>query len=110
MDTNIRKGKMMFYGDAMFSRGLSRSGYFNRREAMELEEYGHTFMALLDGSLTPNNDDEQRFVNEMQNSTVEAMYAVNLWRKYLDVIAKSKVYHGFAKSYAGSSAMTDFSL
>ena len=109
MDTTIRKANRKFYGDAIFSHGLSRSGYFNRRESIELEEYGHTFSDLANGSLIPTNDDEHQFVEQLSSNSQTVSYPVQLWRKYLAALEKSKVHHGFAKSNAKNTPTEDLS-
>jgi len=98
METTIRRGKSPFYGDHAFSHGIARSGYFNYRESQELEDFGYTLSALLDGTLQPDNEEELKFVQDMKSSEPSNIYAVKLWKKYLDCLAKSKVLHGFAKS------------
>ncbi len=98
MQTEIRKGKTLFYGEQVFPHGLSRSGYFNKRESMELEIYGATFAALTDGTLMPENEEEQQFALLINTNTPDAPYSVKLWQKYLNAVARSKIHHGFAKS------------
>lgn len=99
----------MFYGDSSFPHGLSRSGHFNKRESQELEQFGHTLLALSTGALTPENEEEQQFVDALNSNAESSLYAVKLWRKYLDAINKSKVRHGFAQSNAKSQQVEDFS-
>lgn len=98
MFTTIRKGKSPFYGEQSFSYGLSRSGYFNRRESQELLEYGKTFQDLCTGALLPENEEELRFVHDMQTSDESSLYPVRLWKKYLDAVQKSRVHHSFSRS------------
>ena len=98
MNTTIRKANTPFYGDHTFSHGISRSGYFNKRESDELMAYGKTFDGLTNGSLKPENDEEVRFVADMQTSDESSLYPVRLWKKYLGSVEKSSVRHGFAKS------------
>jgi len=99
MNTTIRRGKVCFYGDKVFPHGISRSSYFNRRESEELRLYGHTFEALLNGTIQPENEEETHFVEDMLSDDESSLYPVQLWRKYLTVIKQSKTHHGFAKSY-----------
>ena len=65
MNTTIRKGKTLFYGDHSFSHGLSRSGHFTLKEAEFLESYGHTLSALANETLQPENEEEQLFVQQL---------------------------------------------
>ncbi|WP_077339076.1 DUF413 domain-containing protein [Pseudocolwellia agarivorans] len=98
MNTTIRKGTLFFYGDRTFARGFSRSGYFNKRESLELEEYGHTLQGLANGLLQPENEEEAQFVRDLESVHASSLYPVALWKKYLAAVEKSKVHHGFAKS------------
>ncbi|WDD97460.1 DUF413 domain-containing protein [Thalassomonas actiniarum] len=107
MKTSIRKGSSPFYGDQSFSHGISRSGYFNKRESDELMLYGKTFAGLSQGTLTPENDEEIRFVGDMQTSDESSLYPVRLWKKYLDAVEKSRVRHGFSKSQGRTPENTD---
>lgn len=98
MKTSIRVGKSLFYGDNSFTYGLSRSGHFNKRESDELAMYGNTFEGLCDGSLSPINDEEIQFVNVMKDDIESDLYFVNLWKRYLVAVDKSRIHHGFSIS------------
>ncbi len=98
MKTSIRMGKSNFYGDSIFTYGLSRSGYFNMRESEELAKYGNTFEGLWDGSLSPINEEEKQFINAMKSADESELYSVYLWKKYLAALDKSRVHHGFSMS------------
>lgn len=98
MKTSIRIGQHPFYGDKTFPHGISRSGYFNKRESDELALYGKTFESLSNGTLTPVNDEETQFVEAITHANESDLYSVNLWRKYLAALEKSRVHHGFSKS------------
>ncbi len=98
MDTAIRKGQRKFFGDAVFSHGIARSGFFNKRESVELEDYGHSFTGLLSGELSPINDEEASFIEAIKSASESELYAVRLWRKYLQSVEKTKVHHGFMQS------------
>ena len=106
METSIRKGSKPFFGDTIFSHGISRSGYFNKRESEELQEYGATFEALLSGVLAPENAEESAFISGMQTQNESDLYAVRLWNKYLQSVIKSKCHHGFMISEANGTTQT----
>lgn len=103
MDTTIRKGKVPFYGDHVFTHGISRSGYFNKRESEELLIFGHTLAALANGTLTAENEEEQLFIDQVSATEPATFYLAKLWQKYLASVTKSKMHHGFAKSSARST-------
>lgn len=98
MNTTIRKGKTLFYGDHTFLHGLSRSGHFTLKEAEFLESYGHTLSALANETLQPENDEEQLFVVQVNDEGETTLHAAKLWKKYLKAINKSKVGHSFSRS------------
>lgn len=98
MQTTIRPGQSTFFGDSSFPHGISRSGYFNKRESDELAQYGKTFEALQQGKLLPENEEEIHFVAAMHTSDESHLYAARLWKKYLDAVDKSRVHHGFSMS------------
>jgi len=108
MEKEIRKGQKVFYGDPMFTRGLSRSGFFSLNESRQLEIYGDTFQQLANGTLAPINNDEQRFIHEMNNDVECTLHATRLWKKYQAAIIKSNTFHSFSKSSVSSSASVDF--
>lgn len=101
MQTKIRKGQRAFYGDSVFPHGIARSGYFNKREAEELELYGDTFEGLLSGRLLSQNREEKRFIANMGVEHTD-LYPVRLWQKYLNALAHIKRRHGFMISEARS--------
>lgn len=98
MQTKIRPGQSTFFGDSSFPHGISRSGYFNKRESDELAQYGKTFEALQHGKLLPENEEEIQFVAAMHTSDESHLYAARLWKKYLNAVDKSRTHHGFSMS------------
>jgi len=108
METSIRAGIRPFYATDIFPKGLSRSSYFNKRESDELICYGYTLSALLSGELSPENEEESQFIHDINMSEDTNLYMVNLWRKYLNAVQKSKSFHGFSPS--SRSVNIDLSL
>lgn len=98
MDTSIRKGERAFYGDSIFPYGIARSGFFNKRESDELNNYGNTFQRLISGDLSPENEEESLFIEQVRAPETIQLYAAKLWHKYLEAVQKSKTRHGFIKS------------
>ena len=109
MEKEIRKRQKTFYGDPRFTKGLSRSSYFSLRESHELQSFGDALQQLASGTLSPINDVEQTFVDEISQGTNPTLHASKLWNKYLAAITKSKTFHSFSKSSISSSASVDFS-
>ncbi|WP_286234486.1 DUF413 domain-containing protein [Thalassotalea sediminis] len=98
METSIRVGSKPFFGAEVFPCGLSRSGYFNKRESQELIEYGNTFAELQHGILSPINEEEFLFLIELNDTVESTLYPVKLWKKYLHAVQKSRTFHGFSPS------------
>ena len=98
METAIRVGSIPFYASEPFPYGLSRSSYFNKRESDELVKYGHTLSCLLNGLLAPENEEEAKFIADINNCNESKLYSVRLWRKYLLAIEKRGAFHGFSRS------------
>ncbi|WP_286266537.1 DUF413 domain-containing protein [Thalassotalea atypica] len=110
MKTSIRIGQNLFYGDNSFPHGISRSGHFNKRESDELALYGKTFEDLCNGNLLPANEEEVQFVEAMATSNESELYSANLWKKYLTVVEKSRVHHGFSVSNAKTKELNENEL
>lgn len=103
METNIRVGQRPFFGDPLFSRGLSRCGYFTVKEAKLLEEYGDTLQGLSSGTLVATNDDEARFLKEIHGVGSATSPLVALWQKYVAAIRNSRTSIGFRSSALSAS-------
>ena len=104
MNTLIRKGQSIFFDDINFPYGISRSGHFNRKESEDLAVYGRTFEALQSGKIAPENEDEIKFVKAISANQESSDYYVKLWKKYINIIEKSRIYYGFSTS---SEKLTD---
>ncbi|WP_440876805.1 DUF413 domain-containing protein [Thalassotalea sp. PLHSN55] len=98
MNTTIRVGKKLFYGESDFPRGIGRSGFFNKKETELLEQYGDTLMRLADKALTPENEEESLFVAAIDSGDESANAMVKLWRKYVNAVEKTKRHHSFTQS------------
>lgn len=79
----MRTGKTKFYDAANFPHGFSRSGFFTIKEAEVLETYGKTLKALSDGSESPMDDDEIRFISEITDQSMSKEMFARVWSKYL---------------------------
>ena len=75
-----------FFDDTHFPRGFARSGYFTIKEAQLLESCGRTMKALFEGSMSPQDQEQQNFVEEINGRrAVESVNAL-CWLKYLEKI------------------------
>ncbi len=85
METAIRKGFSPFYATDLFPAGLAHSNYFTESESEVLIQYGHTFSSLQSGKLTPVNEEEVEFLEELNSGLENTIYTVALWKKYLSI-------------------------
>lgn len=87
-----------FFDDKHFPRGFSRSGYFTIKEAQLLETCGHTMRALFEGKQTPQDEVQQKFVDEVHGRrAAESEYAV-CWLKYLQKINHKHVVYNLCST------------
>jgi hypothetical protein len=90
MNENIKTGSRPFYDDVNFVGGIARSGFFTRKEASDLIDYGYRLQQLVQGVISPETEDEQRFVEEIsEQKTTDILYATKLWQKYLASVEKA---------------------
>ncbi|WP_111809568.1 DUF413 domain-containing protein [Aeromonas allosaccharophila] len=75
-----------------FPRGLRRSGEFTVAEADSLEKYGTAMLALYQGNLTPRDDVESAFVEQVKSGAAGANPHAKVWFKYLKVIGPKRVH------------------
>ena len=97
-----------FFDDKHFPRGFARSGYFTIKEAQLLESCGRTMKALFEGSSAPQDEEQQKFVDEiLGRRAVESGYA-QCWLKYLQKINhKHVVYNLCSTSRATSDDLSE---
>ncbi|MFY8351199.1 DUF413 domain-containing protein [Pseudoalteromonas sp. SSM20] len=88
MAAEIRLGGRKFYDDEHFPGGIDRAGFFTIPEANFLINYGYTLNGLYCGELQPENEVEQRFVDNVNSEEESAYYEVRIWRKYLKALYK----------------------
>lgn len=83
-----------FFDDKHFPRGFARSGYFTIKEAQLLETCGRTMKSLFEGTTQPQDEEQQKFVDEINGRrAIESQYA-QCWLKYLEKINhKHTVYN-----------------
>lgn len=90
-----------FFDDKNYPRGFSRSGDFTRAQAQLLENKGIAMRALADGSRSPIDATEQRFVDVCQGQ-VDAMSDIErTWITYRKALQRRDTY--FTASSAAAS-------
>ncbi|GGB46402.1 hypothetical protein GCM10011502_19730 [Oceanisphaera marina] len=81
-----------FQDFAHFPRGLRRCGEFTVAEAQLLEAAGHAMLALYTQQRAPGCDEEQRFVEQIQQGSASDSKHAKVWLKYLKVIGPKRVH------------------
>ena len=89
----------LFFDDAQFPRGFSRSGNFTLLEAQILENNGAVLKALYSNTIEPSNDLQAHFIQVMQGQAEANNIAEKAWLKYLKLTTSPARFHTvFGKS------------
>ncbi|WP_325894902.1 DUF413 domain-containing protein [Grimontia sp. NTOU-MAR1] len=97
-----------FFDDRHFPKGFARSGYFTIKEAQLLETSGRTMKALFEGAMVPQDEEQQKFVDEVNGRrAAESSYAL-CWLKYLKEINHKHVVYNLCSTSRGG-AVEDYS-
>lgn len=97
-----------FYDDTNYPHGFSRSGKFSIKEADLLSQLGRRLIALENGSVSAQTEEEKQFVNMCKNN-VEANSSVEkVWVKYKNSIKKQNFHTLNSKVKVAASDMEDF--
>ncbi|WP_025256751.1 DUF413 domain-containing protein [Alteromonas sp. ALT199] len=70
--------------------GFARSGDFSINESKLLQAYGNLFAALVDGKITPENDEEQAYLESALGHREPATPQEKAWLKYQARINRPK--------------------
>tara|TARA_A200000113_G_C8648601_1_gene285050 strand:+ start:97 stop:468 length:372 start_codon:yes stop_codon:yes gene_type:complete len=70
--------------------GFARSGDFSINESKLLQSYGSLFAALVDGKITPENDEEQAYLESALGHREPATPQEKAWLKYQARINRPK--------------------
>ncbi|WP_150141472.1 DUF413 domain-containing protein [Candidatus Enterovibrio escicola] len=70
--------------------GFARSGDFSINESKLLQDYGSLFAALVDGKITPGNDEEQAYLESALGHREPATSQEKAWLKYQARINRPK--------------------
>lgn len=111
-DIQIRAGKRPFTDVLHFPRGFSRSGDFSITDSNLLSQYGETLNALSHGDLTPENEQEQHFVDVCLGEAEPATKLEMVWVKYLNKTRRRQFFTlcGSERSAAAASQDTSDAL
>jgi uncharacterized protein YifE (UPF0438 family) len=101
--------KRMFSDPKHYPYGFSRSGDFSIAESKALSQYGCLIAALVDGHLSPSNDEETGFIESALGNKPPESVAERAWMKYQSRINRPKYasIHGTKKSNSESRSDDD---
>ncbi|MCC4800892.1 DUF413 domain-containing protein [Enterovibrio norvegicus] len=93
-----------FFDDKHFPKGFARSGYFTIKDAQLLETCGRTMKALFEGTMVPQDEEQQKFVDEVNGRrAAESQYSI-CWLKYLKEINHKHVVYNLCSTSRGGAA------
>ncbi|EKO3640742.1 DUF413 domain-containing protein [Vibrio metschnikovii] len=92
-ETVFRHGKKRFYDTKKFPRGFAKSGDFTLGEEELLILYGDTMLGLESGELSPENAEEQHFVEVLANQELASSKIERVWMKYVRLSRGRKRFH-----------------
>ncbi|RXJ74449.1 hypothetical protein CS022_02285 [Veronia nyctiphanis] len=87
-----------FFDDRHFPKGFTRSGCFTIKEAQLLESCGRTMKALFEGVQEPANEDEQKFIDEVNGRRAAESDYGKCWLKYLKEINHKHVRYNLCST------------
>ncbi|WP_034475037.1 DUF413 domain-containing protein [Aestuariibacter salexigens] len=105
--TTIRQGKRPFVDRIKFPRGFNRTGDFSITEAQLLTRYGDTLLGLESGALTPENEEEQHFIDSLHAPELAASKLEKVWQRYVRLARGRKEFHTLNGAKRASSANDD---
>ncbi|WP_158966169.1 DUF413 domain-containing protein [Paraglaciecola sp. L3A3] len=100
---NIRLGDKIYSDPVNFTRGFKKSGDFSIAESDILSAYGHSLLGLEMGELSPETDEEKRFVQVMMGKEQAETKVEKTWSKYVRL---SRTKRNFFTLYSSASKST----
>jgi uncharacterized protein YifE (UPF0438 family) len=89
-DTNIRIGTKLYSNVKRFPYGFKKSGDFSIAEANILSVLGHTLQLLELGTLKPESDEEEHFVQVSKRLANPETKIERTWLKYIQLTSTRK--------------------
>ena len=87
--------------------GFARSGDFSINESKLLQGYGSLFAALVDGKITPENDEEQAYLESALGHREPATPQEKAWLKYQARINRPKTASIYGSKRPSSEEVDD---
>ena len=83
--------KKAFFDPRHYPYGFSRSGDFSIKEAEALSRYGNLWLALCNGDVAPQSDEDERIIAIARGETEPETVAEKAWKKYWKNTHRKKV-------------------
>ncbi|MDU0353726.1 DUF413 domain-containing protein [Paraglaciecola aquimarina] len=100
---NIRLGSKIYSDPVNFNYGFKKSGDFSITESDILSAYGQSLLGLEMGELSPETDEEKRFVQVMMGKAQAETRVEKTWVKYVRL---SRTKRNFFTLYSSASKST----
>ena len=92
-----------YFDDQHFPRGFNRSGYFTIKESELMVNCGRTMKGLFEGKLIAQNEEQMKFVDEINGRReLQSDYAL-CWAKYLRKINNQDVLYNLCTTSRNST-------
>lgn len=104
-EIQIREGKRTFSDVLHFPRGFSRSGDFSINDSRLLATYGETLGALANGDISPENEQEQHFIEVCMGEAEPNSKIEMVWIKYLNKTRRRPFFTLCGSERAAAAAM-----
>jgi uncharacterized protein len=92
MELNNFSSGYAFYDDANFPYGFARSGDFTIQEAENLTKYGYMMNQLANKKISPENEEQEHFVQVVEGKTQPLYNNEQLYLKYKKLTEKKDVF------------------
>ncbi|WP_338852912.1 DUF413 domain-containing protein [Alteromonas macleodii] len=105
--TKEQVARKPFIDKKNYPYGFARSGDFSINESKLLQAYGSLFAALVDGKITPENDEEQAYLESALGHRDPATPQEKAWLKYQARINRPKTASIYGSKRAAEQDVDD---
>ena len=105
--TKEQVARKPFIDKKNYQYGFARSGDFSINESKLLQAHGSLFAALVDGKITPENDEEQAYLESALGHRDPATPQEKAWLKYQARINRPKTASIYGSKRAAEQDVDD---
>ena len=105
--TKEQVARKPFIDKKNYPYGFARSGDFSINESKLLQAHGSLFAALVDGNITPENDEEQAYLESALGHRDPATPQEKAWLKYQARINRPKTASIYGSKRAAEQDVDD---